>query len=88
MTPVSRIFGVVATAFLILFTVQQVRAQGVEPGEEFVAPMMQVGIPQAEAAPDRPDGEGAGPYDRLIIRGVTLIDGTGAPPQGPIDLVI
>ena len=32
--------------------------------------------------------EGDGPYDRLILRGVTLIDGTGAPPQGPVDIVI
>ncbi len=32
--------------------------------------------------------EGDGPYDRLILRGVTIIDGTGAPPQGPVDIVI
>ncbi len=36
----------------------------------------------------RGDGEGDGPYDRLILRGVTIIDGTGAPPQGPVDIVI
>ena len=29
-----------------------------------------------------------GPYDQLIIRGVTLINGNGAPPQGPVDVVI
>jgi imidazolonepropionase-like amidohydrolase len=40
------------------------------------------------AAPDRPDGEGEGPFERLIIRGVTMIDGTGAPPFGPVDIVI
>ena len=39
-------------------------------------------------APDRGPSEGAGPYDRLIIRGVTVIDGTGAPPIGPMDIVI
>lgn len=39
-------------------------------------------------APDRPAGEGEGPFDRLIIRGATLVDGTGAPPYGPVDLVI
>jgi imidazolonepropionase-like amidohydrolase len=39
-------------------------------------------------APDRAAGEGEGPYDRLIIRGATLIDGTGAPPIGPVDIVI
>ena len=39
-------------------------------------------------APDRKDGEGEGPFERLIIRGATIIDGTGAPPAGPMDLVI
>ena len=31
---------------------------------------------------------GEGPYDQLIIRGVTLINGDGAPPQGPVDIVV
>lgn len=39
-------------------------------------------------APDRGPGEGDGPFDRLIVRGATLIDGTGAPPVGPVDIVI
>lgn len=38
--------------------------------------------------PDRAPGEGEGPFDRLIIRGVTLIDGTGGPPRGPVDIVV
>ena len=29
-----------------------------------------------------------GPFDQLIIRGVTLINGNGAPPLGPVDIVI
>ncbi len=29
-----------------------------------------------------------GPYKRLVIRGTTVIDGTGAPPNGPMDIVI
>jgi hypothetical protein len=37
-------------------------------------------------APDRREGDG--PYGRLILRGVTLIDGTGSPPLGPVDVVI
>ena len=41
---------------------------------------------QNPAAPDRQEGEG--PYDRLILRGATLIDGTGAPPFGPVDIVV
>ncbi|NIR52347.1 amidohydrolase family protein, partial [candidate division KSB1 bacterium] len=37
-------------------------------------------------APPRSDGEG--PFDRLILRGATLIDGTGSPPVGPVDIVV
>lgn len=32
--------------------------------------------------------EGDGPYTQLIIRGVMLIDGTGAPTVGPVDIVV
>ena len=32
--------------------------------------------------------EGDGPYTQLIIRGVTLINSTGAPPIGPVDIVV
>jgi imidazolonepropionase-like amidohydrolase len=31
---------------------------------------------------------GEGPYDRLVVRGVTFIDGTGAPARGPVDIVV
>lgn len=31
---------------------------------------------------------GDGPYNQLIIRGVTLINGDGAPPIGPVDIVV
>lgn len=41
---------------------------------------------QIEAAPDRNEGDGQ--YGRLILRGVILIDGTGAPPIGPVDIVV
>ena len=41
---------------------------------------------QIQKAPDRKEGEG--PFKRLIIRGVTLINGNGAPPIGPVDIVI
>ena len=41
-----------------------------------------------EQAPDRGPSEGDGPFERLIIRGAIVIDGTGGPPQGPKDIVI
>jgi hypothetical protein len=44
--------------------------------------------PRMIPAPDRASDEGEGPFGRLIIRGATLIDGTGAPPIGPVDIVI
>ena len=39
-------------------------------------------------APNRTPKDGAGPYDRLVIRGITVIDGTGAAPAGPMDVVV
>ena len=39
-------------------------------------------------APDRGADEGEGPFERLILRGATMIDGTGAPPRSPVDIVI
>ena len=32
--------------------------------------------------------EGDGPWKQLIIRGATMINGTLAPPQGPVDIVV
>jgi len=47
----------------------------------------------AGAASALPEGvsarqDGQGPYDRLVIRGATMIDGSGAPPFGPVDIVV
>jgi hypothetical protein len=39
-------------------------------------------------APPRGANEGEGPYTELILRGATVVDGTGAPPFGPADVVI
>lgn len=41
---------------------------------------------QVQKAPERAEGDG--PWPQLIIRGVTLINGNGAPPIGPVDIVI
>ena len=41
---------------------------------------------QPEKAPARAEGDG--PWSQLIIRGVTLINGNGAPPTGPVDIVV
>ncbi|HLT92135.1 MAG TPA: amidohydrolase family protein [Woeseiaceae bacterium] len=40
----------------------------------------------ADAIPRRSEGDG--PFERLILRGVNLVDGTGAPMRGPVDIVV
>jgi len=50
-------------------------AGGVKAQDDYITP-----------APDRERGEG--PFDRLIIRGATMIDGDGGMPMGPVDIVV
>ena len=38
--------------------------------------------------PNRAQGEGVGPYKTMVVRGAMLIDGTGGPPRGPVDIVV
>ena len=46
-------------------------------------------LPSFAQMADSPErNEGFGPYDKLIIRGATMIDGTGSPAVGPVDIVI
>lgn len=53
-----------------------------EPGKK--APVVADDVMQK--APPRSEGEG--PFPHLILRGAILIDGTGAPAVGPVDIVI
>ncbi len=43
---------------------------------------------QLNPAPNRRPDEGKGPFKSMVIRGAMLIDGTGAPPRGPVDIVV
>lgn len=62
------------------------RGGHIKPGDEIIEERRAQGLSAPAAAPPR--AEGAGPFARLVIRGATLIDGTGAPPVGPVDIVI
>ena len=55
-----------------------------------LASLFSLAIPTAHAQiePAPPRAEGDGPYNRLVLRGGILIDGTGAPPVGPVDIVV
>ncbi len=60
----------------------------------FIAAAALIAVPQQATAqqrevtpaPNRAEGEG--PFNRLVIRGAIVIDGTGGPPRGPVDIVI
>jgi imidazolonepropionase-like amidohydrolase len=52
-----------------------------------LAAMVSVSAQQMQPTPPR-GADGEGPFERLVIRGVTVIDGTGAPPRGPTDVVV
>lgn len=45
-------------------------------------------LAQMQPTTRRGPDEGEGPFRRLVIRGATVIDGTGAPPRGPMDIVV
>ena len=57
-----------------------------EIGEEILAGFESRGLTELHPA-ERCD-YGDGPHQQLILRGATLIDGTGAPPWGYVDIVI
>lgn len=52
----------------------------------FAILIVHIATAQITPAPSRTAGDG--PYDMTIIRGATLINGNGAPPIGPVDIVI
>ncbi len=57
-----------------------------DAGEEITVALGKAGQPPLEGAVSRDRGEG--PFDGLVLRGATVIDGTGAPPWGPVDIVL
>ncbi len=62
-------------------------APEVEPGEEVIALALSLGVERPPIAPPRGD-ESEGPFERLIVRDAIVVDGAGAPPQGPITIEI
>jgi len=64
----------------------QPSSRAAPPGEEMISLMTDAGLSAVEPATGR--DRGAGPFARLVLRGATVITGTGAPPWGPADIVI
>ncbi len=81
----SRITHVAVALALTLTAVGSVRALLAQ------TPTQNTGALQRDPltpAPNRAAGEGFGPYKTMVVRGATLIDGTGGPPRGPVDIVV
>lgn len=59
----------------------------VPAGEEVITDVLSLGVPPPAVAPMRgPEAEG--PFVRLVITNVNVIDGTGAPAYGPVNIEI
>lgn len=57
-----------------------------EVGEERISTFASRGMAPVQGATGR--NRGIGPFKRMVLRGATIIDGTGAPPWGPVDIVV
>ncbi len=81
-----------AAPFASLLAVSSAQAQAKKPAAATVpdstatARLKEERAEDPNPAPARKEGEG--PFQRLIIRGVHLIDGYGSPPRGPVDVVV
>lgn len=62
-------------------------ANRAQPGEEYISAALAMGLKQPALAPQR-GVESDGPFTRLIIKNAMMIDGSGAPLQGPVNIEI
>lgn len=79
-----KITSIVAAAALMLSQAVVAQDKKLEAGEERASRIEKL----PEVASPREAHLSEGPFERLVIRGATLVNGTGAPPVGPVDIVI
>ena len=87
MIPKTTIYAAAAVATLALAVGYSETSLAQAPAAAAQAPRAGRGSGDAPA-PARKPGEGVGPFKKMVIRGVTLIDGTGGPPLSPMDIVV
>ena len=83
----ARVFAFVSLP-LFLGAALPTMSADVPPGEEGPSAFKAMGVVIPSPAPDRPEDEGEGPFDRLVIENVMLVNGLGAPPRGPVSIVV
>jgi len=86
---VSLLFVTLAVVAVFHLAVPDPLAQGgATPATQQAAPGFVAQAGGLTAAAARRAGEGLGPFKTLTIRNVMLIDGTGAPPAGPMTITV
>lgn len=73
---------------LILGSALPTWGSAVPPGEKGPSAFKAMGVVIPPPAPDRLSDEGEGPFDRLVIDNVMLVNGLGSAPRGPVSTVI
>src|SRR5688500_2589383 len=86
--PMQRIVSGSVLAFSFFLSVGSAQTPPAAPTAAPAAQARQGGRTGDIPAPARKSGDGQGPFKKLVIRSVTLIDGTGGPPLSPMDIVI
>lgn len=81
-----RAFGHVAAAAVLAFVTGIAFAQ--MPAQTPARPSYWQSGWTMHPTPRRGPNDGGGPYDKLVIWGATVIDGTGSPPYGPVNIVV
>lgn len=74
-------------SWLLIANAMAASSPAVDAGEEVIATIHQMGFPSPPPAPAS-GGEASGPYPLLVLENIMVIDGTGAPPQGPMTVVV
>src|SRR6185503_4744071 len=85
---VRRLTLLAAALTLTAVTAQQIISSAAQAQAAAQAPGFVQNAGGLQAASARGANDGLGPFKTLTIRGVMLIDGTGAPPTGPVNIVI
>ena len=85
-TPLSALSRI-SLSFLLSVSLPALQAVA-QPGEEGPSAFKAMGVVIPPPAPDRSATEGEGPFDRLVIDNVMLVNGLGAPPRGPVSIVV
>lgn len=62
-------------------------ADAAQEGEEIISSILAMGVPAPVIAPASGE-ESLGKFEHLVIANAMVIDGTGAPPQGPLSIHI